>query len=181
MYQTWANIKIFITTGQDLSQYLQTCKTCFESVLNGETIIHYSKLESIRLPTMNNNNHKTAIILNNECCGKIGHWVVLLIYRNQYSNYALYMDSLNKIRYDNPRLYDSVKTFSKVNKLKLKDLSFKMQDPDSQCCGFHVLHLIAKFCHTSFRRFYNYIELMKKNPVQISDKFSIRFVQKHYT
>ena len=59
-----ADNKRFITTGQDLCQYLQKCKTCYTSSLNGNAIVHYGDLESVQLVE---GQHKTAIILNNEC------------------------------------------------------------------------------------------------------------------
>ena len=172
--------KTFITSGSDLIGYLRKCKTCYNSVHKGVNIIHYTDLDSLQLPKVISGNQKTVIILNTEI-DRVGHWMILLLIQNRFSSLAMYIDSLNKIRYDNPRLYGKVKTFCKTNNLKLKDLSFRMQDPTSKCCGFHVLHLTAKFCHTSFHTFYDYVKMMKKNPFRINDRFSIRFVEKHYT
>ena len=165
----------FETSDHDLTKYIQKCKKCSNVILNGKNIIYYENIDGIEIT----NHDKVAIIMNNQL-NIVGHWVILLVLKKQDFRFAIYYDSLNTARYKNTHLFDSIKLFCRKIRLKLYDCSFRIQNSKSRNCGFHSLHLLAKFSHLSFSKFCNYITLLKKNPVRVNDALSIKFVEKHF-
>ena len=166
----------FILSDIDLKKLLKNCPRCQKSSANGHLIMHHENL--IDFDIQNLRRQKLAIILNSEK-NNVGHWVTLLISRSP-SNFAIYMDSENKLKHENPIVFLNIKKFCKKNNLKLIDRSFRNQKIGNYNCGFHVLDTIAKFVHLTNSKFTHYIDALKSNPIETNENRIFQSVKKHF-
>ena len=166
----------FILSDLDLQKLLKNCPRCQKSCANGRLIMYHENLIGFNIQKLRK--QKIAIILNSEK-NNIGHWVTLLISRSP-SNFAIYMDSENKLKHENPEVFFNIKNFCNRNNLKLIDRSFRNQKLGNYNCGFHVLDTIAKFVHLSHSKFTHYIDALKSNPIEKNENRIFQSVKKHF-
>ena len=165
--------KKFITTGDDLQNFIKKCKLCSKTMIN---ILYHESLTTLKVKHLRRK--KLAIIINSEQFIQ-GHWIILLIPSNP-RNYAIYFDSQNQLKYSNPNIYKNIVFFCKNNNLKLLDKSVCIQKLEHNTCGYHCLNILIKFAHYSLTTFHAYIESVKKNPNFLKKSHFVLHVKKHY-
>ena len=166
----------FVLTEMDLKKLLSNCSKCMKSTANANLIMHHESLSKLDLNELRG--RKLAIIINSEE-KTLGHWITLLVARSP-SNFAIYMDSENKLKHENPNIFSNIKKFCNRNNLKLVDRSFKSQKLGNYNCGFHALHTIAKFIHLSQSEFSHYFDALRSNPFHTNENRIVRFVLRHF-
>ena len=165
----------WVTTDDELRNVLKKCNYCSKITNNGENIVSYKELNTIKI----NKSKKCCIVINtakNNTNGKLGHWITLYYYCGQ----ALVYDPLNTLHKLHPLVCFEIKSYCNKNNIKLKYLSIRTQTPNSLACGFHNVWFIHNSHKINTKGIMKLEKMLTNFSIKNREKFIISDVLKSF-
>lgn len=167
----------FITSKIDLTRILSKCPKCLYSTQNGEFILSYNLLSSIKLENYKNRTAFNFIINSSQDDNEVGHWANLVVIKKKI---LFFLDGLGQMRH-NIEIMNSIRAFAKNNNLKLFSFNVRYQLKDSKKCGLLACFIVHKSAHNpSISWFLNLRKILSRNSVSTNEHFMISSVRKHF-
>ena len=164
--------RLFITSDNDLKNYLKPLKKAYSLVGNGDFIMNYDMILSVSRSQIKNK--KVANILNtlsSKSHETEGHWVLLTVDRN---NVCILVDSLSSVLCTNKEFRNTISTFCQIHKLQRMVWNVKTQSSTSQSCGFQVLYFTHFFSNNNTKNLLNLQTFFKSHTLHENEKFILK-------
>ena len=164
--------KRFLTTGGDIENLLTRCKKCYSITNNGEYVIFHQKLPTLIIPIKN----KVALIVNTTKENRVGHWFILVIFKNAKLSLC---DGLGQVKKE-PLIMKNIEIFCKNNNLIFFNYNLKIQTSKSLACGYLILFFLFKFSILSLNGFLSLKRVMIRQSVHTNEKVALKSAKNHF-
>ena len=165
----------FLTTGGDIEKLLTRCKKCYSITNNGKYVIFHTELPNLIIP----NRKKVALIVNTTRQNQIGHWFLLIIFKNSRNSQLFLCDGLGRVEKE-PRVMKNIELFCKNNNLIFHNYNLKIQTSKSLACGYLILFFLFKFSILSLNGFLSLKRIMIRQSVRTNEKIALKSAKQHF-
>ena len=169
--------KELITTDKDLIRYLKKIPKAMKFINNGDFIIPYDKLLSLKHDIFSKK-QKIAIVLNSAHSQEIfqttGHWFLLALDLRSNNRQCLLIDSLANVYRNNKDIKNSIDTFCSTHRLSLSHFNLVTQSRKNLSCGFFLIFNLKLFTIHNITYFFKLKQLLANYSLLEREKYILR-------